>query len=79
MHGDLRRFFFIIAHLYHILNLASAVFLPGSLHDELIGNQGDELPIGGLLSLVLLRSNRLNTWVFWLFEGHAYQQQKVLV
>lgn len=48
----------------HILNLASSVFLPGSLHDELIGNQGDELAVGGLLSLVLLRSNRLIVWVF---------------
>ena len=49
---------------YHILNLASSVFLPGSLHDELIGNQGDELAVGGLLSLVLLRSNRLIVYVF---------------
>ena len=60
--GKRRKPFFSLS--YHILNLASSVFLPGSLHDELISNQGYELAVGGLLSLMLLRSSRLKGWVF---------------
>jgi hypothetical protein len=64
MHGRLRRFFFIIAYLYHVLNLRLAALLPRSLHDELVSNQGYEFTVGGLLSLVLLCSNRLIVCVF---------------
>jgi len=45
--------------LYHILYLRLAALFPCGFKDELVGHQGDEFTIGGLLSLVLLRSNRL--------------------
>ena len=54
----------VFACLYDVLDLRLAAFFPRTLHDELVGNQGDELAVGGLLSLVLLRSNRLIVYVF---------------
>ena len=46
------------------MNLRLAALFPGGFKDQFVGNQGDEFTIGGLLSLVLLRSNRLIVYVF---------------
>ena len=50
--------------LYHVLYLRLTALFPCAFKDKLVGNQGDEFTIGGLLSLVLLRSNRLIVYVF---------------
>ena len=58
------RCFLMTNRLYNVLYLRLAAFFACAFKDELVGHQGDEFTIGGLLSLVLLRSNRLIVYVF---------------